>query len=83
MNRQVIIDSINIRLSSGWQGDPTHLARQLAEQIQQQAAELQSGERLNLDLRGHFAGAGKRAAEQLGGELKKYLQGSRSRRRDR
>lgn len=83
MSRQVIIDKLNIRLPQGWQGNPVLLARQVAEQLQQQAADLQSTEQLNLSLQGSFAGSAKRVAEQLGGELAAHRAKPGSRRHDR
>ena len=83
MSRPVIIDKINIRYPNGWQGDPAHLARQLAEQIQQQAADLQSTQRLDFSLRAPYAGAGKQAAEQLGRQLTAQGKASGTRRRNR
>ncbi len=68
MSRQVIIDKINIRLPNGWQGDPNILARRLAEQIQQQAAELQSANSSISACGDTYAEAGKQVAEQLGSE---------------
>ncbi|MEN8177713.1 MAG: hypothetical protein ABFS39_03755 [Pseudomonadota bacterium] len=70
MSRQVIsIDKLNIRLPNGWRGDPTLLARQVAEQIQRQAADLHSAKQLDLSLQGHFAGDARQVAEQVGGKL--------------
>ena len=69
MSRSVSIDKINIRLPNGWQGDPTLLARQVAEQIQQQAANLHSTKQLDLTLRGPFAGNASQVVEQLSGQL--------------
>ena len=69
MSRQVVFDKVNIRLPRGWQGDPVHLARQVAEQFQHRAADLHGAKQINLSLQGHFAGAGKRVAEQVGAQL--------------
>jgi len=83
MSRQVIIDKINIRLPRGWQGDATHLALQVAEQIQRQAADLQSAQQLDFSLQGHFAGAGRQVAEQLGTQLAAPGRAAAARRRER
>jgi hypothetical protein len=73
MSAPVIIDRINLRLPKGWRGDPSRLARQVAEQLQQQAAQLQSAKRLDLQLRGPFAGVERRVA----GALDQTLQAQR------
>ncbi len=84
MSRQLLIDKINIRLPRGWQGDANQLALMVAEQIQRQAAELQSARQLDLRLQGHFAGDARQVAEQLGSQLADpNSKASRSRRRDR
>jgi len=69
MSRQVIIDRLNIRLPGGWRGDPTLLARRIAEQLQRQAAGLQSTERLDIALSGRYAGQGRNVAGQLSERL--------------
>ncbi len=69
MSRRVDIERLTIRLPQGWQGDPVLLARQLAEQLQRQAADLGSARELNLALKGPFAGVAGRAAERLGPAL--------------
>jgi len=76
MKEPVIIDSINLRLPRGWRGDPTRLARQVAEQLQQQAAQLHGGKQLDLQLRGPFAGAERRIASALETRLQAANPGS-------
>jgi len=83
MSRQLLIDKINIRLPRGWQGDANQLALMVAEQIQRQAADLQSTPQLDLRLQGHFAGDARQVAEQLGGQLSVHNSKAGSRRRDR
>jgi hypothetical protein len=80
MSRQVIIDKLTVRLSKGWRGDATLLARRVAEQIQRQVAELQSTERLDLRLQGPFGGDARRVARQIGGQLKTMGEGGSRRR---
>jgi hypothetical protein len=65
MSEPVIIDRINLRLPRGWHGDPTRLARQVAEQLQRQAAQLHSSKQLDLQLRGPFAGVERQVASAL------------------
>jgi len=77
MSRELIIERLNIRLPNGWRGDSTLLARQVAEQLQRQAADLQGGERLDISLNGSYQGQARRVAEQLG----EQLGGSRGRRK--
>jgi hypothetical protein len=60
----VTIEQLNIRLP-GWQGDPSQLARQIAGQLQNQAADLVNAQQLNINLRGHFAGQAGRVARQI------------------
>lgn len=69
MKRQVNIDKVNIRLPHGWQGDSAQLARDIANQLQQQASELSDAKQIDLTLRGHYAGSGKQVAEQFGQQL--------------
>ena len=69
MSEPVIIDKINLRLPKGWRGDPTRLARRIAEQLQQQAAQLHSSKQLDLQLRGPFAGVERRVASALESRL--------------
>ena len=69
MSRQLVIDRLNIRLPQGWRGDPSLLARHIAEQLQAQAGDLRGGERLDLQLRGAFAGSPRAVSEQLGRRL--------------
>ena len=83
MSRQVIIDNINIRLPKGWQGDAAHLAIQVAEQIQRQATDLQSAQRLDFLLQGVFIGSGRLVAAQLGTQLADQGKASLPRRRER
>jgi UDP-2,3-diacylglucosamine pyrophosphatase LpxH len=83
MSREVIIDKINIRLPKGWQGDASHLALQVAEQIQRQVADLHSVQQRDFILQGHFAGSGRRVAERLGTQLATQAEASVSRRRER
>jgi hypothetical protein len=78
MSRGVDIERLTIRLPQGWQGDPIQLARQLAEQLQHQAADLATARELNLALRGPFAGVAGRAAERLGPALTAQIRKSRS-----
>ncbi|MDJ0807044.1 MAG: hypothetical protein QNJ78_09445 [Gammaproteobacteria bacterium] len=81
MSRPLIIDKLNLRLPKGWRGDPTLLARQVAEQLQRQAGQLHNTERLDLNLRGHFAGDARRVAGQLGDRLQSMTRAGGSRRR--
>jgi hypothetical protein len=69
MSEPVIIDRIDLRLPKSWPGDPTRLARRIAEQLQQQAADLHSGKQLDLQLRGPFAGSDQRLAQALQQQL--------------
>jgi hypothetical protein len=78
MSRGVDIERLTIRLPHGWQGDPVQLARQLAEQLQRQAADLGSARQLDLALRGPFAGVSGRAAERLGPALTAQIRKSRT-----
>jgi len=82
MSRQVIIDKINIRLPRGWQGDATHLALKIAEQIQRQAADLHSAQRLDFSLKGDFSGVGRQVTEQLGAQLAAPGRAAATRRRE-
>lgn len=69
MSEPIIIDQINIRLPRGWQGNPSQLARAVAEQLQRQAADLTSAQQLALDLRGPFSGVDQRVAQALERQL--------------
>jgi hypothetical protein len=69
MSRQLTIDGLTIRLPNGWQGDPTLLARQVADAIRRQAADLSTAERLDIRLQGPFGGSAQQLAEQLGRQL--------------
>ena len=69
MSEPMIIDKVNLRLPKGWRGDPTRLARQIAEQLQQQASQLHSAKSLDLQLRGPFAGVERRVASALENRL--------------
>ena len=73
MSKQVIIDTVNIHLANGWQGDPTQLARKVAEQIQQQVTDLDSAKQVALSLQGHFAGVDKRVVEAIGTQLSSHF----------
>ncbi len=74
-DHDIIIDSLTIRLPSGWQGDPGYLSRQISEQIQSQAVQLSSCQQMSISLKGCFAGNPQRAArsfsEQLSAQLTK------------
>ena len=78
MSRGVDIERLTIRLPQGWQGDPVQLARQLAEQLQRQAADLGSARQIDLALRGPFSGVSRRAAERLGPALKAQIRKPRA-----
>ncbi len=80
MSRQVNIDKLNIRLPRGWRGDPSQLARQIAGQLQKQAADLGDSERIDLNLSGNYFGAGRTVAEQLGMQLAARPRDARGRR---
>jgi hypothetical protein len=67
--KQVNIDSVNIHLSSGWQGDPVYLARKVSEQIQLQSAQLNSCKELRLNTQGNFGGVANRVKSQLSKKL--------------
>ena len=69
----VNIDKLTIRLPAGWQGDPVYLARKISEQIQQQAADMQSTKSMTLSLQGHYSGVANRATEQFSSQLSKQL----------
>lgn len=70
----IIIDSLTIRLPSGWQGDPVYLARKLSEQIQSQAMQLSSCQQMSVSLRGPFAGNSWRASGDFSGQLATQLE---------
>lgn len=72
----VSIDKLTIRLPSGWQGDPVYLARQIAEQIQAQASDMQNSNRLSLSLHGEYAGVSTRVTQQFSKQLSKQLTGN-------
>lgn len=74
----VNIDSLTIRLPAGWQGDPVYLARKISEQIQQQAADMQSIKSMSLTMQGHFAGTANRVTEQFASQLSTQLSTQRS-----
>jgi hypothetical protein len=80
VSREVIIDNMTIRLPNGWNGDPVHLARAIATQLQQQAGELASAESLSLKVQSHYGGSHNRVAEQISRELVSAIwkQGRRS-----
>jgi len=68
----IIIDNLSIRLPAGWQGDTVYLARTIAEQIQQQAGELQSTKQMTIKLNGcNNAMPAGRIAEQFTAQLLK------------
>lgn len=67
--KQVNIDSVNIHLSSGWQGDPVYLARKVSEQIQLQSTQLSSCKELRLTTQGNFGGVANRVNSQLSDRL--------------
>jgi hypothetical protein len=69
MSTRLTIERLTIRLPNGWQGDPTLLARQVADEIRRQAAAMPAAERLDIRLQGPFGGAGKQLAQQLGRQL--------------
>lgn len=64
-DHDIIIDSLNIHLPAGWQGDPTYLARKISEQLQSQATQLSNQKQMSVSLQGHFAGNSVRAADQF------------------
>ncbi|MFT6925776.1 MAG: hypothetical protein ACJAZP_001365 [Psychromonas sp.] len=68
-NKQVNIDSLNIHLSSGWQGDPVYLARKVSEQIQLHSAQLSSSQEIRIKAQGHFSGVAARVNQQLSERL--------------
>jgi len=65
-----MIDGLTIRLPNGWQGDPTLLARQVAEEIQRQAGNMQAAEQIDIHLQGTFGGSATQLAEQFGKRLR-------------
>jgi len=69
MSRKVIIETLTIRLPNGWNGDRVHLARGIAQQLQQQATDLSSSKQLNFDARGHFGGATNRVNNALADQI--------------
>ena len=69
MSRDVIIDNLTIRLPHGWNGDRVHLARRIAEQIQQQAADLESAKAVTIKVSSHYGGSVNRVAGQIAREL--------------
>lgn len=66
MTRKVDIDSINIHLPDGWQGDTTLLARRIAQELQALANDLSSTPRLDIRLRGDYADGEGTVGEQFG-----------------
>lgn len=72
-DRDIIIDSLTIRLPSGWQGDPAYLSRQISEQIQSHAMQLSSCQQMSVSLKGPFAGDPQRAAREFSGQLSAQL----------
>ncbi len=81
-NRDINIDSLTIRLASGWHGDPTYLAKKIADQIQGQADQLTRCKQMSFSLQGPFASqAGKVAdkfSQQLASELNSHKPRSRN-----
>ncbi len=65
MSKDLIIETLTIRLPNGWSGDRIHLAREIARQLQQQACDLAPSKQLNLDVRGYFGGATNRVNDVL------------------
>lgn len=80
MSRELKVDKLNIRLPAGWQGDASSLARQIAEQVQRQAADLNSTERIDLTLRGPYAGNARAVATQVAEQLAAYSRDGKGRR---
>lgn len=70
MIRRLMIDGLTIRLPNGWQGDPTLLARQVADEIQRQAGNVQAAEQIDIHLQGTFAGSARQLAEQFGKQVR-------------
>jgi hypothetical protein len=67
--KQINIDSVNIHLSNGWQGDPVYLARKVSEQFQLQSTQLSSCKKMHLNTQGNFAGVASRVTNQLADRL--------------
>jgi hypothetical protein len=67
------IDSLTITLASGWQGDPTYLARKISDQIRNQAAQLNSCDQMAFSLKGPFAGHAERVSDAFSSQLTSKL----------
>lgn len=67
--KQIIINSINISVSNGWQGDPVYLARKISEQIQSQAKALHTSKEMSISLSGNYYGIASRVTNQFSEKL--------------
>jgi hypothetical protein len=81
MSRDVIIDNMTIRLPNGWSGDAVHLARRIAEQLQQQASELSSTKEISITVKEHFGGSANSVVDRIAPELKAGIERNRRNRR--